>query len=102
MKTLILGDSFSNGCELDSTDNIWWRQIDPNATCLADNGDANGTMLNKFLQNQNYDRVIVMWTFGVRFDFSPWCILQLYGDDPETREFKKIWYGNIGGDADYI
>jgi len=102
MKTLILGDSFSNGCELNKTDNIWWKQIDPTATCLAANGDANGTMLYKFLRNQDYDRVIVMWTFSVRFDFSPWCVLQIHSDDPATTNFKKLWYSNVGGDAEYV
>jgi len=102
MKTLILGDSFSNGCELVNTDNIWWKQIDPNATCLAEVGDANGTILNKFLCNKDFDRVIVMWTFSVRFDFSPWCILHVHDDEPKTIDFKKLWYSNIGGDATYV
>jgi len=103
MRTLILGDSFSNGTELDQDDNIWWKQIDRDAVCLAQNGDANGTMLYKYLVNQDYQRVIAMWTFPSRADFSPHFKLDVYFDlDEEISNFRKEWYAGIGGNLDYM
>lgn len=103
MRTLILGDSFSNGCELVSEENIWWKQIDKDAVCLAENGDANGTMLYKYLANQDYQRVIVMWTFPMRADFSPNFKLDVHtNNNPEVANFRKEWYAGIGGDQNYI
>ena len=102
MRTLILGDSFSNGTELDQDDNIWWKQIDRDAVCLAQNGDANGTMVYKYLCNQDFQRVIVMWTFPNRADFSPHFRLDVGFDrDPELANFRKEWYAGIGGNETY-
>ena len=80
MRTLVLGDSFSNGTELDWEGNIWWKQIDRDAVCLAEVGDANGTMVYKYLCNQWTEKVIVMWTFPNRADFSPHFKLDVYVD----------------------
>lgn len=103
MKTIVAGDSFSNGFELKPRSE-WWRIAFTDAKCVAKNGDSNEECFRKILASfETVDNIVVMWTFPSRVSFYPGIHLDPHRNYSNTvhNQFRNLYY-SLTSDHNYV
>jgi hypothetical protein len=109
MKTIIAGDSFTNGFELIQGQE-WWRTVLNGASAhkdskvVAKNMDSNEECFRKICRDiDQFQKVIVMWTFPSRVSFYPTIHLNPHTSyhNPVHSEFRDSFY-TLTSDSHYV
>ena len=111
MTVLIAGDSFTYGSELKDRDNVWWKHIWPDATCVAKPGASTQEIVRRVLEYKGkVDLLVVMFTFGNRFEFrfnidtghpEPWLTIGTLEEPKEIEHFTEMFMKYVGTDELY-
>ena len=102
-RTIVAGDSFSNGFELEPHSE-WWRIAYADAKCVAKNGDSNEECFRKILASfETVDNIVVMWTFPSRVSFYPNIHLDPHRNynNSTHEQFRNLYY-SLTSDHNYV